>query len=64
MEIKDVFYVQVVFFPADQRVGTDHQGDTVGFFLDLAFVDGPAEHVRGVDDLGKLAEIAFVDQCG
>jgi hypothetical protein len=63
VEIKDVFYIPVVFFSADQRVGADHQWDAVGFFPDLAFVDGPAEHVRGVDDLRKLVEAAFINQC-
>ena len=62
MEIKDVFYVIVVFLSADQRIGADHQRDTVVFSPDLAFVDGPAEHIRGVNDLRKLVEIAFVDQ--
>ena len=62
VEIKDVFDVIVVFFPADQGVCADHHGDTVGFLPDLAFVDGPCEHIRGVDDLGKLMEIALVDQ--
>lgn len=48
---------------ADQRVCADHQGDIAGFFLDLAFVEGPAEPIRDADDLRKLVVIAFINQC-
>ena len=57
MKVHDASDLPVVFPAANQRIGTDHERDTVGFLPDLAFLDGPGEHIVHINDIRKLIQI-------